>query len=187
MIGCDLAPAVEQRVADVAAEHDRMLAGRQHRAGQCRGGRLAVCPRDADYGSSAQLEEESDLARDGDVLGARLVEQLRVPRNAGAGVHHVDTLERAGVIPAQPQFHPAGHLGQRRTQLLRKLAVNHSNLLTFSGEVLCKRDAAARRAYDQGYQTCMRTRAIAAIAETSPAPQKESAMRFSDQPSWWNV
>jgi hypothetical protein len=72
-------------------------------------------------------------------------------------------------------------------QLLGRLVVSDSYLLAFSGKVLGQSDATASGADDQRSQTWSRTRATAAIAETSPAPQKVSAIRFSDQPSWWNV
>jgi len=79
------------------------------------------------------------------------------------------------------------HLRDGRLEVGGRFAIGHANFLTFGGEMQSERDAAAGRAHDEGPHTASFTRATAASAETSPAPQKASAMRFSDQPSWWNV
>src|SRR6266702_5940338 len=104
VLGRDLGQAVEDRLADVAADHHGPLARGEDIAGE-RGGRgLAVGACDADDSAGAQLQEQVDLARDGDALRARVVEELGVPRNAGAGVHDVDAREHAVVVAAEAKL-----------------------------------------------------------------------------------
>ena len=82
---------------------------------------------------------------------------------------------------------PAGILRKRVAQLLGGLAVEHPHVFARVPQVVGQRDPTARGAHDEGRHVASRATPAAASAERSPAPQKESAMRFSDQPSWWNV
>jgi len=179
----DLVDAVENGVADVAADDHRAMARGQHLAGERRRGRLAVGPGDADDGSLAEAQEEVDLARDLDPAGAGFVEKVGVPRHAGARVDDVDAVEHARVVAAGPHIDSGRKIGQ----LFARFLVDDQDLVAVGGQVLRQRDPAAGRADDQRVQVVSFTRATATSAEAIPAAQKDSAIRFSDQPSWWNV
>src|SRR5258708_4694910 len=97
-------------------------------------------------------------------------------------------MEKTGVVmPPTPQVDARRQLRDRVAKLGFALLVNDAHRLTLRGEISGQRDAAARRAHHEGGHVISRATPAAASAETSPAPQKVSAMRFSDQPWWWNV
>ena len=187
VLGRDLVHAVEHRVANVAADDHGATTCRQHLARERGGGCLSIGAGDADHRALAELEEEVDLARDRDSSRPRLVQQLGIPRHPGARIDDVDAIENGNVIAAELELDAWRHLRDGRLEVGGRFAIGHANFLTFGGEMQSERDAAAGRAHDEGPHTASFTRATAASAETSPAPQKASAMRFSDQPSWWNV
>ncbi len=187
VVGRDLGQAVEDRLADVAANHHGPVARRKDIAGE-RGGRgLAIGARDADDGARAQLQEQVDLARDGDALRARVLEKLGVPWNARAGVNDVDAREHAVVVAAESQLGALRQTRDGRLQLRPRPAVRDDDALALTRQVVGHRDAAARGAHDQRCHEARRATPKAASAPSSPTVQKDSAMRRSDQPSWWNV
>ena len=188
VLGRELGQSVEDRLADVAADHHRPVAFGKDVAGE-RGGRgLAVGARDADDGAGAKLQEQVDLARDGDAPGARVIEELGVPRNAGAGVHGVDARQHAVVVAAESEVGAGGKARDGGFQLRARPPVGDDDTLAVTCEVVGDRHTAARGAHDQrGSHETRRATPKAASAPSSPAVQKDSAMRRSDQPSWWNV
>jgi hypothetical protein len=183
----DLAQTVENRVADVAANDDGPVSGGQNFPGQRGGGRLAVGARDADHGAGAQSKEKVDLARDLDAALSSSIQELGIPQDARARVHGIDAFEDPLVVAAHTQLDAGGQLRDGFGELRLGPAVGQPHALALAREVVGKRDPAARRPDHQGRHEVSRTTPAAASAETSPAPQKESAMRFSDQPWWWNV
>ena len=188
VVGRDLIDTIEDGVADVAADDDGPRPRRKHFARQRGRRRLAVRARDPDDRARAQAEKEFDLARDPNAARARLLQQFRVPRHARTRVHDVDAVEHRGVMAAESVFDSLRrHLREGRAQLLVRFAIGDAHGLAVRGQVPRQRDSAARRANDQRRQLRRRTREMAIRAETRPAPQNVRAMRFSDQPSWWNV
>jgi hypothetical protein len=182
----DLVEPVEHRVPDVAADHHRPVAGCEHDAGERGRGRLAVGAGDPDHRARTELEKEVDLARDPDTPRAGVVQELGIPRHTRACVHDVHPVEGAGLV-AKPEVDAVRHLSERLAQLRGGLAVDQAHCVPGARQVPGQRDPAARSAHDEDGQVTSRATPAAASAETSPAPQKESAMRFSDQPAWWNV
>src|SRR6266851_1472861 len=108
-------------------------------------------------------------------------------RAAGARVDDVDISKDRVVVAPERQVHARGHLREHVAELGFALLVDDAHRLTLRGEIPGQRDAAAGRAYHEGGHVISRATPAAASAETSPAPQNVSAMRFSDQPWWWNV
>ncbi len=182
-----LVETIENGVAYVAAYQHRPLTRGEHRAGQRRGRGLAVGARDSDHRARAQAEEQVDLTRHPDAEPACVVEKLRIPGHARTRVDDVDIDKNRVVIAPKPQVDARRQLRDRVAELGFALLVNDAHRLTLRGEISGQRDAAARRAHHEGGHVISRATPAAASAETRPAPQKVSAMRFSDQPWWWNV
>jgi hypothetical protein len=187
VLGGDLVDTVEHGVADVAADDHRAVTRGEHLARKRGRRRLPVGACDADDRPLAQPQEKVDLARDGDGARTGQVEQLGIPRHARARVHGVDSVQDVLIVAAKPQLDAVGKLRHDLAERRCILAVGDAHLLAMAGQVLRQRDSAARRADHQGGQIKRCTRAIAMSAETKPAPQNVSAIRFSDHPSWWNV
>jgi hypothetical protein len=96
------------------------------------------------------------------------------------------TIEGASLV-SESQIDPARHVGNLVLQLGRRLAVDDTHGVAGSDQMGCQRDPAARGAHYKRRHVASRATPAAASAETSPAAQKLSAMRFSVQPWWWNV
>ncbi len=182
-----LVQAVENGVADVAADEDRPIAGCKNGAGERGRRRLAVGAGDADDRPGAQAQEQVDLAGNLDAPPSRVIQELGIPLHTRAGIHDVDTCQHRIVVAPKLFFNAGRQQSQRIAQLRLALHVDDAHAFARPGEVPGQRDAAARRAHHERRHVISRATPAAASAETSPAPQKESGMRFSDQPSWWNV
>src|SRR5437879_3617958 len=89
----------------------------QDSAGQRCRGRLAVGAGDADHGAFAETKKQVDLARHRYAFGARLVQELRVPRHAGACVDDIDAVEDPFVVAAHTEIDTGRQLRDGRQQL----------------------------------------------------------------------
>ena len=116
-----------------------------------------------------------------------MLKKFRIPPHAGAGVDDVNAGQHGVVVSAQAELGAARQLCDRVSEVRLSLEVRDDHVLAFERQMVGDRDAAARRPHHQCRHEERRATPNAARAPTSPAPQKESAMRFSDQPSWWNV
>ena len=206
--GRDLIQPVQHRIADVAAHKDRTLAGLQDAANQ-RGGRgLPVGAGDADDRRRAKPEEEIHLAGDWDVPLASQLEQLGIPGHARAGVYRSAAIEHSARVAAQLQVDADRKRLDVLLQFGPRTQVADAGDDSAGRKISRHSHAAATEPDDQRHLASPRQRRRLALghalgprwphaakratqaeasAATAPAPQNESAIRFSDQPSRWNV
>ena len=120
-------------------------------------------------------------------MGAGRLQQRVVPGHPGAGVDGVAAFQDQLVIRSVQNL----HLGREGRRGIGLLEVGQAHRDAASCEVANQGAARQAGADDQGAlahgQTARRASQALASAERAPAPQKESAMRFSDQPSMRNV
>ena len=116
------------------------------------------------------------------IFGGKLTDCLNVGEEICAEV------VKLGVSLPHPEWPWYGEPPQAvREEYFRQAALMDLDQLTSPHQVIGQSDAAARGAHHQGGHELSRATANAARAESAPAPQKDSAIRFSDQPPWWNV